>query len=141
MDNKFFFTGLCVAFAALAAHADEIKFDASKVPAAASKTGVTFDADIKPIFEKACFKCHGPETEKPKGKFKAWTLEQVLKGGESGAVVKAGDASKSPLLGMVAHTTADEDLYMPPKDNKAKIAPLTKDQVALVRAWIEQGAK
>jgi len=42
---------------------------------------------------------------------------------------------------MVAHTTSDEDLFMPPKDNKAKIPPLTKDQVGLIRAWIEQGAK
>jgi hypothetical protein len=141
MKNKLFSVGLCVAFAAVAAHADDIKFDLSKVPAAASKTGVTFDTDIKPIFEKACFKCHGPETEKPKGKFKVWTKENVLKGGENGASVVAGDAAKSPLLGMVAHSTADEDLYMPPKDNKAKIPPLTKEQVALVRAWIEQGAK
>ncbi len=141
MHNKIFSLGLCVVFAAVAAHADDIKFDLSKVPAASSKTGVTFDADIKPIFEKACFKCHGPETEKPKGKFKAWTLENVLKGGENGAAVTAGNAAKSPLLGMIAQATADEDMFMPPKDNKAKIPPLTKDQVALVRAWVEQGAK
>jgi hypothetical protein len=30
---------------------------------------------------------------------------------------------------------------MPPKDNKAKIAPLSKEEIGLVRAWIEQGAK
>src|SRR5438045_9224349 len=95
--------------------------DVSKLPAAASKKGVTFDADIKPIFEKSCFKCHGPETEKPKGKLKAWTKENVLKGGENGAAVTPGDAAKSPLLGMIAQATSDEDLFMPPKDNKAKI--------------------
>jgi hypothetical protein len=142
MEKKIVSLGLCIAFTTFVAHAaDEIKFDLGKVPAAASKTGVTFDTDIKPIFEKSCFKCHGPETEKPKGKFKAFTKENVLKGGESGAVVTAGDASKSPLLGMIAQATSDEDMFMPPKDNKAKIPPLTKDQVALVRAWVEQGAK
>ena len=42
--------------------------DITKLPPSASQKGVTFDKDIKPIFEKACFKCHGPETEKPKAK-------------------------------------------------------------------------
>jgi hypothetical protein len=34
-----------------------------------------------------------------------------------------------------------EDSWMPPKNNKAKIEPLSTEQVALIRAWIEQGAK
>ena len=29
---------------------------------------------------------------------------------------------------------------MPPKDNKAKIPPLTKEEIGLIRAWIDQGA-
>lgn len=140
MNKHLFSVGLCVAVA-FAAQADEIKVDVSKLPPAASKTGVTFDGDIKPIFEKSCAKCHGADVEKPKGKFRSDTREHVLKGGGEGSVVTPGDASKSGLLAMISYTTADEDLYMPPKDNKAKIAPLTKEQVGLVRAWIEQGAK
>jgi uncharacterized membrane protein len=35
----------------------------------------------------------------------------------------------------------DEDDFMPPPNNKANIAQLTKEQVALIRAWIDQGAK
>ncbi|MSU62980.1 MAG: hypothetical protein EXS31_11405 [Pedosphaera sp.] len=114
--------------------------DISKLPPSASQKGVTFDKDIKPIFEKSCFKCHGPETEKPKGKFRADTLAAVLKGGENSPDVVAGDVKKSTLLHQVG-MIVDEDEWMPPKDNKAKIAPLTKEQIALVRAWIEQGAK
>lgn len=114
--------------------------DVSKLPAAASKKGVTFDADIKPIFEKSCFKCHGPDVEKPKGKLRLDTLKNVLKGGDNGPNVVAGDLKKSGLLGAVAHQ-GDEDDWMPPKNNKAKIAPLTADEVGLIRAWIEQGAK
>jgi hypothetical protein len=30
---------------------------------------------------------------------------------------------------------------MPPPRNKANIAPLTKEQIGLIRAWIDQGAK
>jgi len=129
-----------LAVGAIALIAADIKVDVSKLPPAATKTGVTFDADIKPMFEKSCFKCHGPDVEKPKGKFRADTKANVLKGGGEN-VVTAGDAAKSPLLAMINWATEDEDLYMPPKDNKAKIPQLTKDQIGLVRAWIEQGAK
>ena len=114
--------------------------DLSKIPPSADKKGVTYEKDIKPIFEKSCFKCHGPETEKPKGKLRLDTLAAVLKGGENGPDVVPGDIKKSPLLHQAAQIV-DEDDWMPPKDNKAKIPPLTKDQVALIRAWIEQGAK
>ena len=121
--------------------ADEVKVNVSKLPPAAAKQGVTFDADMKPLFEKSCFKCHGPDVEKPKGKFRADTRANVLKGGGEGVSVTPGNLAKSPLIAMVARITEDEELYMPPTDNKAKIPPLTKDQVGLIRAWIEQGAK
>lgn len=140
MEKHLFSLGLCLAFAVVA-QADDKAVDVSKLPPAAAKQNVTFDTDIKPIFEKACFKCHGPETERPKGKFKAWTRENVVKGGENGPNVVPGSAAKSPMLAQIALTTPDEDEYMPPKDNKAKIAPLSKAEVGLVRAWIEQGAK
>ena len=38
--------------------------DASKLPPAVDKKGVTFEKDIKPIFQKSCVKCHGPEKQK-----------------------------------------------------------------------------
>ena len=132
---------LCLAMGALALHAAEIKVDVAKLPPAAAKKGVTFDTDIKPLFERSCFKCHGPEVEKPKGKFRAGTKENVLKGGGEGVAVVAGDVAKSPLMAMIAWATEDEDSYMPPKGNKAKIAQMTKEEIGLVRAWIEQGAK
>ena len=132
--------GLLIA-TGLGVNAADIKVDVSKLPPAAAKKDVTFDADIKPIFEKACYKCHGPEVEKPKGKFRADTRANVLKTVEDGANVTPGDVSKSSMMPMLAWVTEDEEEYMPPKDNKAKIPQLTKEQVGLVRAWIEQGAK
>ncbi len=80
MNMKSIAVGLVIAGGALALNAEDIKVDVSKLPPAAAKTGVTFDKDIKPIFEKSCFKCHGPEVEKPKGKFRADTKENVIKG-------------------------------------------------------------
>jgi mono/diheme cytochrome c family protein len=121
--------------AALVSLAAEPKMpDLSKLPPAAERKGVTYAKDIKPIFEKSCFKCHGPE--KQKGDLRVDSLEALLKGSEHGKVVVPGKVDKSPLLWAVARL--DEDTAMPPE---GKADPLTKDQVRLIRAWIEQGAK
>jgi len=108
--------------------------DVSKLPPAATKTGLTFDKDIKPIFEKSCVKCHG--AEKQKGKLRLDTLEASLKGGESGESIVKGNSAKSPLVHTIARL--DPDSAMPP-DGKGD--PLTKEQIGVIRAWIDQGAK
>ena len=108
--------------------------DVSKLPPAATQTGITFDKDIKPIFEKSCFKCHGPE--KKKGDLRVDSLEATLKGGENGPNVVKGNSAKSTLVHSIARLTEDE--AMPPE---GKGEPLTKEQIGLVRAWIDQGAK
>ena len=125
-----------------ASAADDKKVDLTKLPPASDKKDVTFAKDIQPIFKESCFKCHGAEADvpRPKGKFRLDTLANVMKGGENAPEVTQKDIAKSPLLAAVGRI-GDEDDAMPPKDNKAKIPPLTKDQVALIRAWIEQGAK
>ena len=129
--------GLLTAFT-FSAGADELKLgDASKLPAPAGKAGVTWDADIKPIVEKSCGKCHGGE--KPKGKFRADTKANFLKGGESGEPVVVGKSDKSAVIHMVADLVAD--MEMPPTDKREKYPPLTKEQIGLLRAWIDQGAK
>ena len=109
--------------------------DLSKLPPPAAKTGLTFDKDIKPIFEKSsCFKCHGPE--KQKGKLRVDSLLAVLKGSENGEILSKGDSKKGMLV--LAVSRLDDDAAMPPE---GKGEPLTKEQVGLVRAWIDQGAK
>jgi mono/diheme cytochrome c family protein len=137
-------TTLSLAFAfvfalTLAASAGEGKPDPSKLPPASTKTGVTYDADIKPIFEKSCVKCHG--AEKPKSKLNLSTLEGALKGSKDGKVIIPGKSGESDLVFSVAHVGDDSDMFMPPPESKSKIAPLTKEQVGLIRAWIDQGAK
>ncbi len=122
-----------LAASALAVHA-AAKVDTSKLPPAATKTGVTYAADIKPIFEKSCFKCHG--AEKQKGKLRLDSLEATLKGGDDGKILEPGKSAESTLVHSVARL--DEDEAMPPAD---KGKPLTKEEVGLIRAWIDQGAK
>ena len=115
-----------------------IKIDASKLPPPAEAKGVTYAKDIKPIFDKSCLKCHGPE--KQKAKLRLDSLEAALKGSENGKVVLPGDSAGSILVHNVAHI-GDEDDFMPPPDNKDKIPPLNREQIGLIRAWIDQGAK
>lgn len=127
---KLLITTLSVVALAFAVQAD--LGDASKLPPAAKKT-VDFDKDIKPLFEKSCIKCHSGE--KPKGKYSMETKEGILKGD---AIVK-GNSAKSPLVHMASDLVVDEE--MPPTDKRDKYPALTKEQIGLVRAWIDQGAK
>lgn len=120
-----------IAAGCLATAAD---IDVSKLPPASSKKDLTFAKDILPIFQKSCVKCHGPE--KQKGKLRVDTLEATLKGGENGESVIKGNSAKSTLVHTIARL--DPDSSMPP-DGKGE--PLTKEQVGIVRAWIDQGAK
>ena len=114
--------------------ADKKEIDVSKLPPPAESKDVTYAKDIKPIFEKSCFKCHGPE--KQKGKLRVDSLQAALKGGED-KVIEPGNSAKSILVHNVSRI-GDEDDWMPPTD---KGDPLTKSQVGLIRAWIDQGAK
>jgi len=114
--------------------ADKKEVDVSKLPPPADTKDLTYDKDIKPIFQKSCFKCHGPE--KQKGKLRVDSLQAALKGGED-KVIEPGNSAKSILVHNVSRI-GDEDDWMPPTD---KGDPLTKSQVGLIRAWIDQGAK
>jgi mono/diheme cytochrome c family protein len=130
-----------VALAVLCAQSEEkkkAKVDVSKIPPASDKQGLTYAKDIKTIFDTSCVKCHGPE--KPKAKLRLDSLEGALKGGEDGKVIEPGKSAESMLVHNIAHV-GDEDDYMPPPNNKAHIPPLTKEQIGLIRAWIDQGAK
>lgn len=110
-----------------------------KIPPASTKTGVTYDTDIKPIFDASCVKCHSGE--KPKARLRMDTLEGVLKGSKEGKVVTPGDSANSVLVKAVSHATEEQDDWMPPLKNKAGIKPLTPEEIGLIRAWIDQGAK
>jgi len=121
---------------AIAATADDA---AGQLPPASTKTGVTYATDIKAILDASCVKCHSGD--KPKAKLSLDTLEGALKGSKDGKILTAGDSANSLVVKAVAHLAADHDTWMPPLNNKAGIKPLTPDQIGLIRAWIDQGAK
>ena len=130
--SNFIILTLAVTFATAALAED-------KLPPASSKTGVTYATDIKAIFDASCVKCHSGD--KAKARLHMDTLDGVLKGTKAGKIVTAGDSAKSFIIQSVAHTTKDHDSWMPPLQNKAGIKTLTPEQIGLLRAWIDQGAK
>ncbi|HXG11922.1 MAG TPA: PSD1 and planctomycete cytochrome C domain-containing protein [Gemmataceae bacterium] len=89
--------------------------------------------DIKPILTKHCYSCHGPE--KQRSNLRLDTVAGALKGGDTGPAIVPGKSSESRLIKAV---TGTDDLIpqMPPKGDR-----LSAEQVALLRAWIDAGAK
>jgi len=96
----------------------------------AAKRQVDFSTDIKPILIKHCVRCHsGPKKE---GSFSVDHLHSFLLGGESGEAVLKGKSAKSLLIELVLGN--DKDTAMPQKG-----APVSLPEIALLRAWIDQG--
>src|SRR5262249_7347933 len=94
----------------------------------ASPTAVTFDKDVLPLFEAKCLRCHGGKDQKAGLDLRS--KAGLLKGGESGPALQPGAADKSVLWEKLA---ADK---MPPGKEKLSAA-----EKALIRAWIDQGAR
>ena len=93
---------------------------------------VDFATQVRPIFARVCFKCHGPE--KQRGGLQLDSRNSVLKGGDSGEpAIVPGDPDASALLERVA--SDDSNLRMPPKGE-----PLAAGELALLKRWVAEGA-
>ena len=92
---------------------------------------VDFAKDVKPIFEAACFKCHGAKQQK--SDYRLDRKESALTGGSIGGAIIPGDSSKSKLIHYVSGL--DLEMKMPPKGQG-----LSADQIGILRAWIDQGS-
>ena len=131
--------------------------DASKLPAPSKQAGVTFEKDIQPIFKANCYGCHGPNRQSHK--IRLDSLDAVLQGGSDGKIVVPGKSAESDLaLAVCWDTKPDHPMPpqprprrggpgtnnaagTPPAPAPAPAKPLTTEQVSLIRAWIDQGAK
>ncbi len=95
----------------------------------------SFSLKVLPLLKEKCFACHGNDPTKIKGDLNMLSRKGLLKGGEnSDKVLVPGKADASSMFAAVTWT--DGDLEMPPKENDR----LTKEQIELIRAWINAGA-
>ncbi len=102
------------------------------LPPAASRD-IDFVRDIQPIFRTRCYSCH--DGTKQRGELRLDLKSAALKGGESHApAIVPGKSADSPLVRFVAGL--EEGMQMPPEGER-----LSAEQIGLLRAWIDQGAK
>lgn len=99
-----------------------------------------FEKEIWPILNTKCVDCHRAAYEEngrkkePKAGLRLDGAWAILRGSENGPVLKPGDSAKSYLY-EVTTLPEDDDMFMPPKGD-----PLTNDEKALLKAWIDSGA-
>lgn len=101
------------------------------ISAAAPASAVDFVREVRPIFEKHCYECHG--SKKQKNDFRLDIKSIALTGGEEHAPnIIPGKSAESPLFQFVSG--ADEKTTMPPKEK------LSSAEIDLLKRWIDEGA-
>ncbi len=102
----------------------------------ASAEPTDFQRDVLPLLRKNCIACHNASTAE--GDLILETPQQILAGGLSGPAVLPGNGEASPLYRLAAHL---DEPTMPPEGNDRNAARLSEDQVAVIKRWIDEGAK
>src|SRR5436190_14263013 len=98
---------------------------------------VDFAAKIAPLFEEHCVDCHSKDD--PDGEFNLETFEGLLKGGKTGKAVEPGQAETSLMVKFLEGRSGKQgkNKFMPP-GSKEHLKP---EEIALIRQWIDGGAK
>ncbi|MBG86302.1 MAG: hypothetical protein CMO80_05310 [Verrucomicrobiales bacterium] len=97
------------------------------------KKKANFVKDVQPIFEFNCVACHRADYDR--GGYMLHNQEDMFAGGDSGPGIVAGKPDKS-WVHLTMAMSEDEDLVMPPKK---KGGPLPKEEIEIIRLWIQQG--
>ncbi len=93
---------------------------------------IDYATQIEPIFEATCIRCHGARRQK--GQLRLDQGAEIFAVEPKWWVVQPGDADDSLLVQLIELPRDDLDV-MPPEEPL-----LTADQIALIRAWVDQGA-
>lgn len=121
---------------------DSVLSDSSMLPATdelSQHNGVVWDQpvdfkrDVFPLLEARCFECHAGE--KPDSGYRLDVHRELL-GYSSGEVLAEPGRSRHSRLFEVISTASEEE-RMPPEGAD----PLSDEQIAMLRAWIDQGLK
>jgi WD40 repeat protein len=102
------------------------------VVAVQRKDPVTFEKDIEPILANKCQVCHSGSVKE--GKLDLSRYDLLRKGGKRGEPIVPGKSADSLLVQLAGKTRRP---FMPPRGEE----PLTPEELALLKLWIDQGAK
>lgn len=90
-----------------------------------------FEKEVRPLLINRCYECHSAE-KKIKGGLALDTRHAILKGGDSGPGLVAGDPDKSKIIEAVRYQ--NHDLQMPPKSK------LPDAEIKVLEKWVALGA-
>jgi hypothetical protein len=97
---------------------------------------IEFNRDIRPILSENCYQCHGPDKNARKADLRLDTRDGLFTAIDGNTPVAPGNLNKSELYRRLITDDASE--RMPNRKSNKK---LTAKQIALIKAWIEQGAQ
>ena len=109
-----------------------------QVAAGAAEIIATNDySAVDAVFSKHCLECH--EAKDPEANLVLESFESLIKGSENGAVIVPGNSAESLVIKMIEGRVEKEGKkkIMPPGKRK-KLDP---EEIALLRSWIDAGAK
>lgn len=115
------------------------------VALAGCESKVSYSADVQPILDSYCVKCHSDagEGEAASG-LAVDNYDAVMKGTKFGKVVVAGSSMSSSLYLVVSGKT-DPKIHMPPHHDESLAEgrgfALSRTNIETIAAWINQGAK
>jgi hypothetical protein len=95
-------------------------------------TAVDFRRDVEPILQSSCYGCHSGPT--PKSQLRLDAKAAALKGGIGGPAIAPGDSNASRMIHRVEGRGAEPRMPL-------GRPPLTADQIAALRHWIDSGAE
>ena len=93
---------------------------------------IVYEKDIEPIFYRRCISCHSGNVVE--SLFDISSYDKLMKGGSRGKAILPGKSDDSLLYKLMGRTGKP---YMPPRGEKES----TPEELALVKLWIDQGAK
>jgi len=96
---------------------------------------ISYSKDIVPILDRFCTTCHSTEEEHPSELFLD-SYELLMKGGKHGKAIVPGKSAESLFSQKMNENPPFGKVMPPPKKRRP-----TNEQIALIRAWIDEGAK
>ncbi len=123
------------ALAALAAEAQEKKKEQGPLAVIdlKRKDVVLYEKEVEPIFYKKCIACHSGSVKE--NNLDLASYEGLIKGGKRGSPIIPGKGGESLIIKLM--TRVETKVPMPPRGEP----PLTPEEMAIVKLWIDQGAK
>ena len=97
---------------------------------------IDYQKQIQPIIVDHCANCHGADEETREGSLRLDLRESALQGGDSKKpAIVPGKPDESEIIRRITSSVAEA--IMPPSTHSA---PLSADQIAILKAWIAAGA-